>query len=128
MDRKSIANNINYKGNIGRTIVTDEKLTFKVGDEYKFYHEVESWSGENCTRDFIPEVDGKYVYFFFCKNGEGHEVDYDNEEECEILDAEGCNDEGEVLVKDTFRMKIVRVATDDDFKEMGYYGLDLERI
>lgn len=128
MDRKSIANNINYKGYIGRTIATDEKLTFKVGDEYKFYHEVESWSGENCTRDFIPETTREYVYFFSCNNGEGHEVDYDNEEECEILDAEGCNDEGEVLVKDTCRMRITFVGTDDDFKEMGYYSIDLERI
>lgn len=105
MDRKSIANNINYKGYIGRTIATDEKLTFKVGDEYKFYHEVESWSGENCTRDFIPETTREYVYFFSCNNGEG-----------------------EVLVKDTCRMRITFVGTDDDFKEMGYYSIDLERI
>lgn len=126
--RLEIASEINYKGRVGRTIVSDNKLNFNVGDEYKFYHEVESWAGENCSVDFIPEIEGKYIYFFSCKNVEGHEVDYENEEECEVLDCEGCESEGEVLIKNNVKMIIKDVANDDDFEEMGYYEIELEVI
>ncbi|MBN1079231.1 hypothetical protein DVV88_16365 [Clostridium botulinum] len=60
-------------------------------------------------------------------NAKGHEVDYENEEECEILDAEGCENECEVLIhKDTQKFIITFVSTDEDFEEMGYYEVELE--
>lgn len=128
MNRNEIADNINYRGKGVRTITTDYKLELEIGSNYSFYKEVESWSGENCSENFIPEVENKYIYVFVCDEIEGHEVDYENEEECEILNCEGCESEGEVLVKDTCKMEITYISTDEDYKEIGYYEVELERI
>lgn len=123
-----IANDINYKGLIGRTIRVDQKLNIKEGDNYKFYKEVESWAGEYSSVSFHVENSNKYEYYFYCKDGVGHAVDYENEEECQILNATGCEDEGEVLVTDKCKMRIVSISNDEDYKEMGYYEIELERI
>jgi hypothetical protein len=51
------------------------------------------------------------------------------DEEVEILDAENCENECEVLIhKDTQRIIIKSVSTDEDFEEMGYYEVELEVI
>lgn len=126
--RLEIANDINYRGMAGRTIAVDKKLNLREGQEYKFYKEVESWAGQYADMSFQIENDNLIQYYFRCENIEGHEVDYENEEECEVLDCEGCESEGEVLVKNTCRMIIKSVSTDEDFKEMGYYEIQLERI
>lgn len=127
MDRLSIANKINYKGKATRTITVDSKLDLNIGDEYKFFKEVESWAGINCSENFIPEIEGGITYVFTCDDIEGHEVDYEDEEECEVLDCENCESEGEVLVKNDIEMKISFVSSDEDFKEMGYYEVELVR-
>ena len=128
MKRMEIANKVNYKGKATRTITVDSKLDLNVGDEYKFFKEVESWAGINCSENFIPELEGKITYVFICDDIEGHEVDYENEEECEVLDCEGCESEGEVLVKSNIEMKISFVSSDEDYKEMGYYEVELVRM
>lgn len=106
LERRMIAEDINYKGKLKRFIKVDEKLNIKEGDKYNFYHEVESWG----TMDsFFGEVEGKYSYTFICDNLEGHMVDYDNAKECEVLECEGCNDECEVVVLDTNELRITKI-------------------
>ncbi|WP_207757901.1 MULTISPECIES: hypothetical protein [Clostridium] len=120
-----ISKDINYEGKVGRSISVDRKLDLKVGQEYNFFHEVESWG--NQYSEFYIENDNELEYHFSCINAKGHEVDYENEEECEILDAEGCENECEVLIhKDTQKFIITFVSTDEDFEEMGYYEVELE--
>lgn len=125
--RLEIAKEINYKGKALRTIRVNEKLDIKVGDEYKFYKEVESWQGENSYYNFEPLADG-LEYTFEIEEIEGHEVDYENEEECEVLGAEDCESEGEVLITNDKRMRIKYISTDEDYKEIGYYSVELELI
>ena len=72
--RLEIAKEINYKGKALRTIRVNEKLDIKVGDEYKFYKEVESWQGENSYYNFEPLADG-LEYTFEIEEIEGHEVE-----------------------------------------------------
>ncbi len=125
--RLEIAKEINYEGSACRTISVESKLNIKVGDEYKFYKEVESWQGENSYYSFEPLENGiKYV--FEIDNIKGHEVDYENEKECEVLGSMGCMDEGEVLITNDNRMRIKYISTDEDYKEMGYYSVELELI
>lgn len=125
--RLEIAKEINYKGKALRTIRVNEKLDIKVGDEYKFYKEVESWQGENSYYNFEPLADG-LEYTFEIEEIEGHEVDYENEEECEVLGAEDCESEGEVLITNDKKMRIKYISTDEDYKEIGYYSVELELI
>ena len=126
--RLEIAKEINYEGKAVRTIQVRNKLDIKVGDEYKFYKEVESWQGINCTSNFLVESEDVFEYVFEIENIKGHEVDYENEEECVVLDAEGCESEGEVLITNDNRMRIKYISTDEDYKEMGYYSVELELI
>ena len=125
--RLEIAKDINYKGKVVRTISVGSKLDIKVGDEYKFYKEVESWQGDNSYSSFEPLEDG-IEYTFEIDEIEGHEVNYEDEEECEILGAVDCIDEGEVLITNDKRMRIKYISNDEDYKEMGYYSVELELI
>ena len=125
--RLEIAKEINYEGSACRTISVESKLDIKVGDEYKFYKEVESWQGEKSYYSFEP-VEYGIEYTFQIDKIKGHEVDYDNEEECEVLGAMECMDEGEVLITNDNRMRIKYISTDEDYKEMGYYSVELELI
>lgn len=128
MDKKTIAKNINKVAKqLTRTIVTNHKLNLRVGEEYNNQDRIESWSDERCTMNFEPAIDGYYTYIFYAYDVPCHEVDYENEEECEILGAIDCEDEGECLVLPNVRFKIVDVANDLDFEEMGYYAVELER-
>lgn len=125
--RLEIAKEINYRGSAIRTISVGSKLDIKVGDEYKFYREVESWQGDNSYSSFEPLEDG-IEYAFEIDEIEGHEVNYEDEEECEVLGAIDCMDEGEVLITSDKRMRIKYISTDEDYKEMGYYSVELELI
>lgn len=125
--RLEIAKDINYKGKVVRTISVGSKLDIKVGDEYKFYKEVESWQGDNSYSSFEPLEDG-IEYTFEIEEIEGHEVNYEDEEECEVLGAVDCIDEGEVLITNDKRMRIKYISNDEDYKEMGYYSVELELI
>ena len=123
--RESIANEINYVGPVFRTIKVDEKLSFEVGQVINNIGL--SWQTENGV--FTVESDRKYEYFFSCYGKvKGHEVDYDNTEEVEILDAVGCNDECEVLVPNSQKFIVKSISSDDDYEEMGYYEIELEAV
>ena len=125
MNKSEIAQDINFEGQVGRSIAVDEKLNLEVGQEYKFFHEVESWG--NRWSEFHIENYNTIEYHFSCKSAKGHEVDYENEEEVEALNAENCENECEVLIhKDTQKFIIKSVSNDEDFKEMGYYEVELE--
>lgn len=122
------ANTINHKDNLVRTIVVNHKLDLKIGDLYDNQEKIESWSDSTCTENFHVEQEGIYEYSFFIKNVECHKVNYGDEEECEVLDSLDCENEGECLVLPNKKFKIIDVATDEDFKEMGYYEVNLEEV
>jgi len=124
-NKSEIAKDINYFGDIYRTILVDEKLNFEVGQI------VDNLGMSWCTKYGIFNVENerKYQYFFRCeKPVNGHEVDYEDEEECEILGAEGCENECEVLVPLTQKFKITYVSSDEDYGEIKYYDICLEPI
>lgn len=124
MNKNEIAQQINCVDNITRTLTLDNKDYFKIGDIYTS-NKAESWSGSNCTESFHSELDNEYEYVLKCKSVSCHKVDYENKEECKILDCEGCENEGEVLVPANTKMKIVSISTYDDYNEMGYYEIQL---
>jgi len=124
-NKLELAKDINYFGDVYRTILVDEKLNFKIGQI------VDNLGLSWCTKYGIFNVENerKYKYFFRCeKSVKGHEVDYENEEECEILGAEGCENECEVLVLPSQKFKITYVSSDEDYEEIKYYDIWLEPI
>lgn len=125
MTREDIAKDFNYEGTVFRTIQTDEKLNFEVGQI------VDNLGMSWCTEYgvFNVETNREYEYFFRCDGKvKGHEVDYYNDEEIEVLDAEGCEAECEVLVLNSQKFKVVNISSDYDFEEQGYYEVELEAI
>lgn len=127
MTKLEIAQDINFEGRVCRSIKVDEKLNLEVGQVYEFFHDVESWGDQ--YSEFRVENYNEIEYFFTCKNAKGHKVDYDNEEECEVLDCEDMTNESEVLIyKDTQKFVIKSVSTDEDYKEIGYYEVELEVV
>ena len=127
-----ISKEINYEGYATRVIAVDEKLDIKAGDEYKFFKKAESWQyPDQWAKSFMPELgtDDRYVYVFTCDKLKGHKVDYDNEEECEILDCVDMEDECELVVnEDTQNLRVVSIYSDEDAKEIGYYEVKLEVV
>lgn len=127
MTKLEIAKNINFKGNVFRTISVDRKLDIKIGNKYIFFNEVESW----CTKygQFFIENENNIEYFFRINEEiEGHEVDYFNNKECEILGCEGCDNECEVLITNDKKLIIKSISSDLDFEEMGYYEVVLDVV
>ncbi|WP_110954769.1 hypothetical protein [Anaerosinus massiliensis] len=125
MTKETLSKEINCKANICRQISTDFQLELKVGDIYDNQGKAESWTIEG---EFTVETLRKYNYAFFCNNVPCHKVDYENEEECEVLGCEDCEKEDEVLVPASTKMRITYVSTDLDAEEMGFYQVDLELI
>lgn len=126
MTKNEIAKNITMIADeITRVITSDEKIDFMVGQIYDNRGKAESWQYKP-KQDFQPEVKRKYKYILFAKNVPVHEVDYDNEEEVDILNA--YESECEVLVPAETKMRITYVSTDEDFYEMGYYTVELEVV
>ncbi|OOM17182.1 hypothetical protein CLSAB_19020 [Clostridium saccharobutylicum] len=123
MNKLEIAQEINFKGNLFRTIRVSEKFNLKVGEIYNNQNRIESWCTQYGSYS-VPQFHGEYEYFFRIKNAEGHEVDYENEEECEALGAVDCEDECEVLVLPTQKFKIVSIS--EGFEDVGYCEVELE--
>lgn len=121
------AKNINFKGKIGRAIEVDYKLELEEGDIYDNLGKVESWSQQD--GEFNSEWNREYRYIFTVNSGvEGHAVDYNNEEECEVLGCEGCEKEKEVLILPSKKFRIVSGPSEVDFEETGFYTVELELI
>ena len=127
MTKNEIASQINaYVENITRTIKTNYKLDFSE-DEIIITEKAESYCGEGGY--FTVETDRKYEYVFRCLNKcPVHVVDYNNEEETEILGASDCEKEAEVLVPAGTKFKVIFVSSDDDYEEMGYYEIQVEYV
>jgi hypothetical protein len=126
MTKNEIANQTNAKiKNIHRQISTNYKLELKE-DDIIIVEKAESWSNDGY---FNIETEREYEYCFICINEcPVHVVDYENEEECEVLSCEDCEAEKEVLVAKNTKFRIISISTDEDYKEMGYYNIDVEYI
>jgi hypothetical protein len=120
-----IAQDINFQGNLFRTIRVDNKLDLKEGDIYNNQGRIESWCTQYGTYS-VPEFHGEYEYFFRVKNAKGHEVDYENKEECETIGATDCEDECEVLILPTQKLRVVDVS--ESFDDVGYCEVELEVV
>ena len=124
LTKETIANQTNarLKG-IARQINTNYELSLKE-DDIIILEKAESWTDGG---EFIVENEKEYEYLFYCVNEcPVHIVDYENEEETEILGATDCESEKEVLVAKGTKFRIVSVSTDEDYEEMGYYSIDVE--
>lgn len=126
LTKETIANqtNANIK-QIFRQISTNYKLELKE-DEIIVLEKAESWSDNG---EFTVETEREYEYCFVCLNEcPVHVVDYENEEETEILGATDCESEKEVLVAKGTKFRIISVSTDEDYEEMGYYSVEVEYL
>ena len=128
MTKNDIANKINYKADLTRIIVLNYKGAFKVGNVYDNRGKAESWMCSDSTEDFDPELENSVEYVLYVDNIECHKVEYDNDEECDVLDAGGCESEGECLLPAETKLKITAVSSDEDFEEMGFYEVGLEKV
>jgi hypothetical protein len=124
--RNKLALDVNYKGELTRIMAFREKQDYEVGQIVKLG---QSWtSGDG---DYDPDANfGKKVYAFYCKYGEGHKINYDEltEDEIYTLGCEDCEGENEVLVSSEQEFRILSTSTDEDFREMGFYMIDVEMI
>lgn len=130
MTKLELSNQINHIAKtIIRTIHVDEKLNLNIGDIYDNRGNAESWQDEYADSNFSVERPDMYEYTFICRGEiQVFKVDYEDEEICETLNCEGCESESEVLINPNAKFRIIDVATDDDYKEMGYYEITLELI
>ena len=128
MTKNEIANKINCKADLARIITLNYKGAFKAGDIYDNRGKAESWMGPDGTEDFYPELRNSVEYVLYVDDIECHKVHYDNDEECDVLDAGGCESEGECLLPAKTKLKIVSVSSDEDFEEMGFYEVELEKV
>jgi len=128
MTKNEIANKINCRADLARIIMLNYKGAFEVGDIYDNRGKAESWMCSDSTEDFDPELENSVEYVLYVDDIECHKVDYDNDEECDVLDADGCESEGECLLPAETKLKIISVSSDEDFEEMGFYEVELEKV
>ena len=128
MTKNDIAKKVNCKTSLTRIIMLNYKNAFNVGDIYDNRGKAESWMCSDSTEDFDPELENSVEYVLYVNNIDCHKVDYDNDEECDVLDANGCESEGECLLPAETKLKIISVSSDEDFEEMGFYEVELEKI
>ena len=128
MTKNEIANKINYKADLARIIMLNYKGAFEAGDIYDNRGKAESWMCSDSTEDFDPELENSVEYVLRIDDIECHKVNYDNDEECDVLDANGCESEGECLLPAETKLKIISVSSDEDFEEMGFYEVELEKV
>ena len=107
MTRQQYAEIKNWKGTATRLMAFQEEQVFETGEKINFGL---SWTDGG---EFTPETYGKYQYVvIITEEVEGHQVDYDNEEECEDLSCEDCSREKEILINKEF--EIVEVQNFDE--------------
>ena len=128
MNKNDIAQQINCTDNLTRIIMLDEKNFFEIGQIYDNKGKAESWAGKYSSMSFLSEVNEGYKYVLQCENVPCHVVDYDNEDECDVLGCEGCESEGEVLVTASTKMKVIDIGDDGDYEELGYYPITMQII
>jgi len=104
----------NWKGTATRLLAFQEKENFKVGKKQNFGL---SWTDGG---EFTPETSGKYQYVVILEEEtEGHEVDYDDETECEALGCQDCEKEKEILIDREFEIgKVIEYDEETGFGEV----------
>ena len=122
--KNEIANKITGTYDLCRSVSSSDDRLFTVGEEYNNNGKTESWTGRDGS--FDPENNFGYLYVIYAKNVQGHEVDYDNEEEVAALDA--FDSEGEVLVPAETKLIVTRISSDEDYEEQGYYEVNVQVI
>jgi len=129
MTKNDIAKDINYSAKLVRVIKVNYLLDYKEGDIITF-DDASSWTDmEAVDGNFIVETKRENTYAFYTKGEvDCHKVDYDNEEEVEILGAEGCEDEAECLLEAGSKFKVLDIGTEEDLDEMGFIMIDVELI
>lgn len=110
---------------LSRLIETSYELDFEEGQVITVEN-AESWTNGG---EFTVESTNDYTYCFSIENESPcHLVDYDNQEEVEVLSAENCEKEKEALIASGTKFVITYVSTDEDAQEMGYYTVELEYV
>lgn len=110
---------------ITRMIGTNYQLDFEEGTIYDNLEKAESWS---IGGEFRPENKYEYYYLLKATNVPVHHVDYSNKEELDMLGAEDCEKENEVLVSAETKLEITWEPQEVDFEEMGYYVVEMEYV
>ena len=129
MTKNEIANNINAVKDLARIIKTNWEMDFTEGEIYNNQGKAESWSDRsNSGQAFVPESTGTITYVLYCDQVPCHAVDYNNAKECEIIGATDCEDEAECIVPIDTKMRITYVSDEYDYKEMGYYVVEMEIV
>lgn len=130
MNKNEIANqkNLKIKG-VSRQIMTDQLIDFEE-DQIIEVEKAESWTDGG---EFKVETEREITYIFFIDNEiEVHQVDYDNEEECEILDCQDCYKEKEVLVAAGTKLRVKSFGDESELDTrsggQGYIEVHLEVI
>lgn len=125
MNKETIAREINHIAPKAIRTIRVHSVDYTEGQVFTT-KKAESWD-IGSMQDFQSEDAGRgFELVYICKNLPVHAVDYDNEEEVEILDAVEAECEGLVPAGTTF--EVLAVSTDDDFEEMGYYEVELKFI
>ena len=124
MTKNEIALDKNFNTyRISRQIQVDEKLEYQVGDIITL-DEPTSWTDGG---EFKVETPKEFTYIFWINNDvDVHQVDYENEEECEILGCEDCYEEQEVLIEAGRQLRITKIIESDD--EVPFTTIETELI
>lgn len=97
MKREDYAKIINWKGTATREIKINEVPNYEINQEI---NPGLCWTDGG---EFRVETSGQYSVIFVIESEvEGHQVDYENEQECEDLGCEDCWGEKEILINKNF--------------------------
>lgn len=116
----------NFVADYATRIIGVDSIEYNEGDIIEVKNGYESWAYNSDMSFQIEDPNYEYEVVFTCCDLPCHRIDYNNKKEVQILNAvEG---EGEVLVLTGTKFKVLSVSTEDDYKEMGYYEVELELI
>lgn len=108
---------------LGRAISLNYELDFEEGQVITL-QKAESWSDGG---KFTIGNDFPIEYQFVIENEiPCHFVNYEDEEEINVLGAEDCEDEAEVLLPAGAKLVVTGVPKEVDLEEMGYYTVTFE--
>ena len=99
MNREEYSKNINWNGTATREIQINDLPEYEVGEKI---NPGLCWTDGG---EFTVETSGEFsVIFQIIENVDGHEVNYENEQECEDLGCEDCSREKEILINKEFEI------------------------
>lgn len=97
MKREDYAKKVNWKGTATREIKVNEFPNYEIG---QVINPGLCWTDGG---EFRAETNGKYSVIFVIESEvEGHQVDYENEQECEDLVCGDCWEEKEIIINRDF--------------------------